>query len=276
LPFAPISMPKHPTPSASSQTISDKDEAQLSEAKIAYQNGDHKSIMAAARAHNIEHLYFTLRRRIQGTTLPRKEAQVQLQLLTKAEETTLIDWLKYLALTGHALNKRTICPKIRAILAAKGKHVDPKHPSKSWIRRFINRHLPDLKLGRGSGLDPKRARAFNFEKVHEHFKIFTELLDKHNIPWRNVYNMDEKGIQMGGGRKGRRTKFFYSADDKMKYRIQSDDLQLVTVLDSVCADGTSEIGPGFVFPGSTMHQQWFDEPGPKYMCVIDFQACNIY
>ncbi len=256
-------MPKCPIPSATSQIISDKDEARISEAKITYQCGDHKSIMAAARAHDIKHLYFTLRQRIQGTTLPRKEAQVQLQLLTIAEEATLIDWLKYLALTGHMLN---ICPKIWAILAAKGKNLDSKYPSKSWIHRFIKRHLSDLKHGMGSGLDPKRAQAFNFEKVHEHFKMFTELLDKHNIPWRNIYNMDEKGIR----RKGRCTKFFYGADDKMKYRIQSDDLQLVTVLDSVCTDGTSEIGPGFVFLGSTMHQQWFNKPGPKYMCIIDF------
>ena len=77
--------------------------------------------------------------------------------------------------------------------------------------------------------------------------------------------MDEKGVQMGGGRKGTCTKYFFSRDDKMKYKLQRDDLQLVTIIEAICADGTAEIGPGFVFPGMTKHSKWFDETDMKYM-----------
>ena len=70
-------------------------------------------------------------------------------------------------------------------------------------------------------------------------------IDEHKIPWRNVYNMDEKGIQMRGGRKGTHTKYYFSCDNKMKYKLQSDNLQLVTIIEAICADGTAEIGPGF-------------------------------
>ena len=77
--------------------------------------------------------------------------------------------------------------------------------------------------------------------------------------------MDEKGVQMGGGRKGTCTKYFFSCDDKMKYKLQRDDLQLVTIIEAICADGTAEIGPGFVFPGMTKHSKWFDETDMKYM-----------
>ena len=76
--------------------------------------------------------------------------------------------------------------------------------------------------------------------------------------------MDEKGIQMGGGRKGTRTKYFFAADDKIKYKLQSDDLQLVTVIETICADGTAKIGPGFVFPGTTKHRKWFEEQDITY------------
>ncbi|KAF8817131.1 hypothetical protein BYT27DRAFT_7229086 [Phlegmacium glaucopus] len=92
-------------------------------------------------------------------------------------------------------------------------------------------------MGRGSGLDPKRTKAFNFTTVQGHFKLFKETMEKNNIPWRNIYNMDEKGVQMGGGQKGTRTKYFFAQDDKMKYKLQSDELQLVTIIDSICADG---------------------------------------
>lgn len=195
-----------------------------------------------------------------------EQRHMSLNNFCQAEEATLVDWMKYLALTGHPLNARTIRPKVQAILAAKGSKyaTDNKYPGKTWICKFRMRFRKELKTGQGSGLDPKRAKAFNYTKVHEHFTIFKEIMEKNNIPWRNIYNMDEKGVQMGGGQKGSRTKFFYAANDKMQYKIQSDDLQLVTIIDSVCADGTAEIGPGFVFPGATKHPEWFIEADFQY------------
>jgi len=174
--------------------------------------------------------------------------------------------MKYLALTGHPLNARTICPKVQAILAAKeSRHAaDSKYPSKSWICKFRRRFRKELKTGQGSGLDPKCAKAFNYTKVHEHFTMFKEIIERYGIPWRKIYNMDEKGVQMGAGRKGSHTKFFYAADDKMQYKIQSNNLQLITIIDCVCADGTAEIGPGFVFPGVTKHPEWFIEADFQY------------
>ena len=77
--------------------------------------------------------------------------------------------------------------------------------------------------------------------------------------------MDENGIQMGGGWKGTRTKYFFAQDNKMKYKLQSNELQLVTIIDSICADATANIGPGFVFPGLTKHKEWFEEPDIKYL-----------
>jgi hypothetical protein len=86
-------------------------------------------------------------------------------------------------------------------------------------------------------------------------------MEERGIPWENVYNMDEKGIQLGGGRKGTGLKFFFAKSDMSQYKLKSDDLQLVTVIKVVCADGTSTIKPGFVFPGSTKCPEWFCEPG---------------
>jgi hypothetical protein len=74
-------------------------------------------------------------------------------------------------------------------------------------------------------------------------------MKKKNILWRNIYNTDEKWIQMGDGRKETCTRYFFARDDKMKYKLQSDELQLVTIIDIICADCTANIGPCFVFPG---------------------------
>ncbi len=171
----------------------------------------------------------------------------------------MVDWIQYLSMTGHPINKRTIRPKVQALMREQGKAVPMNSPSKAWIRRFLERH-PELKLGRGSGLDPKRAKAFNYTTVQGHFKLLKEHMETYNIPWENVYNMDEKGIQLGGGRRGSQQKFFFSRDDKSKYKLKSDDLQLVTIIEAVCADGSSDIPPGFVFAGTTKFPEWFTEP----------------
>jgi hypothetical protein len=38
--------------------------------------------------------------------------------------------------------------------------------------------------------------------VNAYFEQLQKVLDEHEIPWENLYNMDEIGIQLGGGRKG--------------------------------------------------------------------------
>ncbi|KLO16433.1 hypothetical protein SCHPADRAFT_804417, partial [Schizopora paradoxa] len=43
-----------------------------------------------------------------------------------------------------------------------------------------------------------------------------------------------------------------------KYRAASDNLELVTVVECVCADGTS-VPPGFVFQGKRLQTSWFKD-----------------
>ncbi len=84
--------------------------------------------------------------------------------------------------------------------------------------------------------------------------VTTELkkvIDTYEIPWENIYNMDEKGIQLGGGRKGDGQKYFFSHEDHGNYTIRSAELELVTVIESCCADGTA-FKPGFVFAGKSV------------------------
>ncbi|KAJ3757397.1 hypothetical protein EV360DRAFT_46105, partial [Lentinula raphanica] len=106
------------------------------------------------------------------------------------------------------------------------------------------------------GLDPKRAQAFNSHTVNAYFEKLGEVLKEQDIPWEHIYNMDEMGVQMGGGRKNSQRKYFFSRQDKKMYRQHSDDLQLITIIDCICADGTAPITPAFVFPGSRMFKEW--------------------
>ena len=230
--------------SFSKQKRGEARESALRAAQESIEQGHHKSFQKAAQDFNIP--VSTLRRRILFNSRPPKEAHSNQQLLNLAQEKVLVDWLQYLGLTGHAASKRTVGPKVFDLCG--------KNPSKRWVSRFVQRH-PDLVLGRPCGLDPKRAQAFNFTTCNHHFKLLGDFLEKHNIPWENVYNMDEKGIQLGGGRKGNLEKLFYSRGQKIRLQVQSANLELVTVIECVCADGTSTL-LGFVFPGVDMFPEW--------------------
>ncbi len=59
-------------------------------------------------------------------------------------------------------------------------------------------------------------------------------MQPHCIPNRN---MDEKGIQMGGGWKNSRKKYLFLKHKKHKYLIWSDNLELVTIIKCVSTTG---------------------------------------
>ncbi|KAJ3965125.1 hypothetical protein EV361DRAFT_811209 [Lentinula raphanica] len=130
-----------------------------------------------------------------------------------------------------------------------------------------------LKKSRGSNLDPKRAQAFNFTTVNDYFEKLREVLTKYEVPWEHVYNMDEKGVQLGGGRKNSQCKYFFGQGDSNMYCQHSDNLQLVTIIDSICADGMAPIKPAFVFPGAKMYEEWMGVKEDIMYCTSMYD-CN--
>jgi hypothetical protein len=120
-------------------------------------------------------------------------------------------------------------------------------------------------LSSASGLDPKCAKAFNCPVVNQYFDELTELVESLGIPIENIYNMDEKGCQRGGGKKSSRRECLYSRRQRAKYKHCSANLELITIIEAICADGT-ELKPGFVFPGTSFSPEWFDSH-PDIMCV---------
>jgi len=149
--------------------------------------------------HSILVSRYRLRNRFLGKTESRQASHETQQLLSFEQENVLVDWIKYLSSTGHPLSKRTIRKKAQDLCG--------KKPSQNWIPLFLKRN-PSIKLGKPSGLDPKRAQAFNHTVVSHHFNLLKEIIEKNGIPWENVYNMDEKGCQRGGGRKASSQKYF--------------------------------------------------------------------
>lgn len=203
----------------------------------------------------------TLWARASGIHVSRSKAHADEQYLSTAQEEALLYWTHFQGLAALPLDRDTV--RNRAALI-KGTPADP--PSVNWFKRFLGRHSDRLSFKKASPLDAKRAKNFNRATVEAHLKGFEDMLKEFGIPWANVYNMDEKGIQLGGGRKGNRKKYLFSREQRNRFRIKSDNLELVTVIEAVSADGVA-LEPGFVLQKGALGN-WFEIEGVGRYAIL--------
>jgi hypothetical protein len=134
-----------------------------------------------------------------------------------------------------------------------------KKASRKWVERFTARHQ-ELDPKRPRPLDPKQAHAFNPTTIGKFFNLYEQVINDYEIPPENIYNTDEKGIQLGRGKKASRTEHFFGKGDQHKYVLRSDSLVLITVIETVSATG--DLGPpGIIGPFGPTAEVLEDIPG---------------
>lgn len=191
----------------------------------------------------------TIRNRAYGKHDNAMQAHSRQQCLSQVQENVLVDWVVLLSDTGHAVSK--------SVAKTMAELICGKRPGKGWVGCFLKQH-PEIKLGKPSGLDPKQAQAFNKPTITCHFELLEAIIQKYEIPQENIYNMDEKGVQCGGGCKAQAQKFLVPCNRHPKYRLQSANLELVTIVGCVAADG-GFLSPGIIFQGKEQYEHaWFD------------------
>ena len=99
-----------------------------------------------------------------------------------------------------------------------------------------------------SNLEKCQAQALNPTAVSEFYDILEELIDEYKITEENIYNMDEKGIQLG---MGKHVCAFMNRDQQSITQVEDGDWELVTLIECVCADGTAT-QPRAVFKGAIL------------------------
>jgi hypothetical protein len=235
----------------------DADEARLKEALASIPRDPSTPVNLKAIAREYDVSYDTLRRRHRGETKPKNVAHEHLQKLTPAQEEKVVDWAIFLSIQGRPLDKDTLAPKLVQLCPA---WAETGGPSRGWWDLFFKRH-PELARRKASGIPPKRAQSFNFTAVNGLFEIIDAVMKKYGIPWRLVLNTDEKGLQTGS-RKIDQKKCLVPREMPNTVKIQSDDLQLITVIECVTAEGVA-FDPAFIFPGEGHCETWYDIEGFK-------------
>jgi hypothetical protein len=165
------------------------------------------------------------------------------QLLTLAQEEILAKWIKVQGRRG--------VPMTYPSVAQAAAEISGKSVGEVWPKRFLKRHL-DLKMKKTAPLESARAKALNRHAVDEFFDMLTDVVKEYDVQPGNIYNMDEKGIQLGIGA---RVTAMIDRDQKIVYSIEDGNRELVTVIECICADGTV-LHPSVIFQGLRRNAEW--------------------
>ena len=166
------------------------------------------------------------------------EAHQSQQLLSPPQEAVLYDWIEFCALIAKPLDVQGVLSLIAELSG--------KLPGKHWLHRFKKR-WPQVSYSRPGGLDPKQAYNFNPSNVAGFFELLKVIYDAYpNLPPQHVWNMDEKGLQLGGGHKQSKRFFHLESLKRSKfYCVHSDNLELVTIIECISPAGLS-VPPAFI------------------------------
>ena len=173
----------------------------------------------------------------------RSEAHVAQKNLTPAQEDFLVNWLK-------TLGRRAI-PLSQPMLAAHVSKICGKSIGKNWTKRFMSRH-PELRIKWTTSLERCRAQQLNPTVVGKYFKMIQGLIDEFHIEPCNIYNMDEKGVQLGISD---RIAAIIDRDQQSVYQIEDGNQDIITIIETVCANG-STLHPLVIFQGKRRNLEW--------------------
>lgn len=178
--------------------------------------------------------------------------------LTDEEAEVIIRYAINLANQGWPLSTRRLTEHANLILRARiGESF--AGVGKNWARRFTEKHSDHLHQYWSSPLESSRARAVNPFTKDAFFKLLQQAITGNEgedpIPPELIYGADESGMQEGIGVKER---VYGPTGQNIQHQQRSGGRELITVLEGICADGTS-IPPTVIFKGENFQIAWLQE-----------------
>jgi len=176
--------------------------------------------------------------------------------LTEEEHETMVQFAIEMAQRGFPLSPRRLKEHSEAILQHRlGKDFPDGGLGKDWVSCLITKHHDRLGMYWSSALDSSRGQAVNPVTKEEYFAILKEVRERYNIPDELVYGADETGIQLGIGTTER---VIGPAGTKVQHQQRSGTRENITVLPTICADGTT-VAPTVIYKGEAFQTKWLQD-----------------
>ena len=115
---------------------------------------------------------------------------------------------------------------------------------KNWVSNFMKCH-PHFKATYAQRIEASRVNQSTEESCKKWLDAVSEILQEHDIPAANVYNMDETGFNAGVAQTGR---IVVDIRCKVRYKRQPGRQEWLTLVECIYVDG-STIPPLVIFKG---------------------------
>ena len=238
-------------------------EEQLQKAITAYKNHEFDSVRGAAKAFSVSHV--NMSRRMAGG-LSRAQATEMTQILSNAEEKTLVRWISRYTCAGSP-----ITPALLLELAELIRHERVRYASQNsssikliatigheWLYRFLGRY-PTIQSIYARQLEAARFDGASYDKVKAWFDAVATKFQERSYHNSNIWNMDESGFGVG---ESQTTKVLVPLDRKQKYKVVAGKQEWVTVIECINAAGGA-LTPMIIFKGKNLNSGWLPPQTPK-------------
>ena len=88
-------------------------------------------------------------------------------------------------------------PPTRTMIQQFASQLAGKPVSESWVSRFLRRHPNHLISRSGKAMAKERTKANSGAKYSLYFKLLHKKIEEYNVQPTHIFNMDEKGFQLG-------------------------------------------------------------------------------
>ena len=246
----------------STSKVYDREE-RLQQAISAYRNREFSTVRSAAKEFNVSR--DTMARRMSGG-LSRAEATELTQILSNAEEKTLVRWISRYTCAGSPMTPALLLEMAELIRHERVRHASQNSSSikiiapigHEWLYRFLNRR-PAIQSIYTRQLEAARFEGATYEKVKAWFDAVALKFQERAYDNSNIWNMDESGFGIG---ESQATKVLVPLDRKQKYKIVVGKQEWVTVIECINAAGGA-LTPMIIFKGKNFNSGWLSPQTPR-------------
>jgi hypothetical protein len=179
--------------------------------------------------------------------------------LLPEEEEVILEFALEIASRGWPLEKQHIKAHVDKICRARLGVIFPENGvGLNWVDRFLGRHANRIQTYRSHPLEALCGKAVNEYTHRNYFNILKHVLDTGDdgaplLP-KNIYGSDETGFRTGEGSSNR--KVVGPAGKRIQHLQKTGNRENVTVMVTICADGSSLVPPAVIFKGTKYLVKW--------------------
>ena len=238
-------------------------EKRIQEALSALQNKQFISVRAAASHFGVARQ--TLLQRHSGGNSHAQARELQ-QILTNAEEKTLVRWIERYSIAGSPISSSLLLELAQLIRIKRVRYASSNiesttflHPiGHEWLYRFIERNLT-IKTIYTSQMSAQRFNGATYEAIKRWFDAIAEKSLEHGYKPCNMWNMDESGFGIG---ESQSTKVLIPITSRHKNKKIIGKQELVTDIECINAAGEA-ISPMIIFEGQQLNSGWIPPETPR-------------